>query len=170
MAQRNIAEILFPVNEEIGYQRGDELAQRAAAALADRFDAPTIIALTDALSFVDRVGGQLYITALRRKVDRLGNFVSDEQEGEFRSAGLAFLYESRDAKVKRARGPQAAFGYPVDDTSAPAVEIEAPGEDGYALRDEIEAEAGAAAEEGPDLSLPEPDPDEVEDPEPVAVE
>lgn len=153
--RRNIAEILFPVNAELGYERGDELAQRASAALADRFDAPTIIALTDALSFIDRVGGQLYITTARRKVNLDGQMVGKDEEGEFRSFGLTFLYESRDAALTKgpARPPETAFGVEIRDTSEPPTEvqeefvsIEVPGiepdedlED-VNLRDQIEAE------------------------------
>lgn len=155
--RRNIAEILFPVNEEVGYERGDELAHRAAVALADRFDAPTIIAVTDALSFIDRVGGQLYITTARRKVNLDGQMVGKDEEGEFRSFGLTFVYESRDAALTKgpARPPETAFGVEVRDTSEPPTEVEVmdvgdiiaePPLDEKTIRDEIEAEVRANEE------------------------
>lgn len=168
--RRNLAEILFPENERVGYERGDDLAQRAAAALADRFDAPTIIALTDALAFVDRVGGQLYVTTVRRKVDRTGNLVDDQAEGEFRSFGLTINYESRDAKVERAREPTVALGIPVTDAGEPAAQVALPAlgaETGPAIE---EAEADATAEEELEPSFEEPEPGEPRAPEPVTAE
>lgn len=148
--KRNLAEILFPAAEREGFVPGDEAAHRAASALADRFDAATIIAVTDALSFASRVGGQLLVTTLRTRLDASGRPVGEDQDGEYRTVGLSLDYESRDAKVEEIRRPERVFGIPVTDASEPPTQIDtAPPEptngavepDGSDLRDEIEAEA-----------------------------
>jgi hypothetical protein len=148
--RRNLAEILFPEARREGFYPGDEAAHRAAQALADRFDAATIIAVTDALSFTSRVGGQLLITTLRTRLDSSGRPVGEDEPGEYRTVGVSLEYESRDAKVTEIKRPELVFRVPVTDTADPPTVIETPAdqrdpEDG-GLRDEIEAEVAADAD------------------------
>lgn len=114
-------EVIYPENHQDGYLPGDEAAHRAAAALADRADAPTIAALTDMLTFLERVGGQFHVTALR--------LASEVQEGEWDTQGIGFNFETRDARVMVAKAPEEInfgqlTGVPITDSQAPAVEVE----------------------------------------------
>lgn len=126
-------EVAFPENEVNGYVPGDEAAHRAAAALADRADAPTIAAFADALAFLERIGGQFHVVALRRAVGE-----------EFETVGLGFRYETRDARVQIAEPPEEVFGVAVTDSGAPAVvvaqETDEPGTSDSSTSDEAAAE------------------------------
>lgn len=140
--KRDFATVIFEENFQAGYRPGDEHAHRAAAALADRFDAPTIRAVADALSFLDRIGGQMYVVTLRRQV----------AEDEYETEALHLRYETRDAKMHIAPPPEHVGSVPIEDFSEPPtrIEIDAPvGEEEVEtdLRDEIEAEAEALDEE-----------------------
>lgn len=108
-------EVIFAEDNQIGFEPGDEAAHRAAAALADRADAPTIGALTDMLTFLERIGGQFHVTALRLE--------SAPDAGDWETCGLAFNYETRDARVKLADAPEQVFNVPVTDSQAPATEV-----------------------------------------------
>lgn len=124
MAQRNVANLAFPLNEEDGFEPGDDRAYRAALAMADRFDAPTIIAFTDALAYLFKMGGQLEIVTLREWVDRDGQPVAKDEPGEYRTLGFSAFYETRDAKIQRAKPPTEALGVPVTGFDAPPSEAE----------------------------------------------
>lgn len=119
--ERNF-DTLYIRNERAGYQVGDDAAHRAAAALADRADAPTIIALTDLLTMNELIGGQFYVTAVRDKVDRYGNRVPDG-DGNFETIGLVFNFETRDVRVEPAQAPETVLGLPVTDSHAPATQV-----------------------------------------------
>jgi hypothetical protein len=110
MARKLIGDIVFAQNEELGYYPGDEAAHRAALALADRFDAPTIIALTNALTFTREMGGQFWAVTLRERVNEQGEFVPEDQPGEYRTVMLRFEYESRDARLAKATVPPSQVG------------------------------------------------------------
>jgi len=147
MARKLIGDIVFAQNEKLGYFPGDEAAHRAALALADRFDAPTIIALTDALTFTREMGGQFWAVALRERVNEQGEFVAEDQPGEYQTALLRFEYESRDARIaKSTTPPSQVAGIPVSDFSEAPTRIavaEAPpmtDEESETLREEIEQE------------------------------
>lgn len=152
--KRDFATVIFAQNAQEGFGVGDQAAHHAALGLAQRCDAPTILALTDLMAFLDRVGGQAHITTLRRR---------DEDELSYTTEALAIGYETRDAKVVVAQGPQmipieGADGVPVEvpveefDQPPTRVEIERPAapdvEDD--VRDEIEHEADALATEEPE--------------------
>lgn len=153
MARRNIADIVFEENRRLGFLPGDEAAHRAAAALADRFDAPTIIALTNGMAFMEAMGGQLYAITLRERLNAEGRLAEDGEPGEYETAVIRFEYESRDARVVAAPAPTDVIGIPIEDFSQAPTRIEAdPGAPEQPdvepdLRDEIEAEADAAAQE-----------------------
>lgn len=147
--KRDFATVIFEENFERGYRPGDEHAHRAAAALADRFDAPTIQAVADALSFLNRIGGQMYIVTLRRQV----------AEDEYETEAIHVRYETRDAKMHIAPSPDQVGAVPIQDFSEPPtrIEIDAPGREAEEevetdLRDEIEAEAEALDEESAAVS------------------
>lgn len=148
--RRPFADVVF--DEEFV---GSEASHRAAAALADRLDPGTIIALTDAMAFLERCGGQFHVVTLRRKVDFEGRSVAEDEPGEWRTQAFHFEYESRDAKVTLARPPAAVAGVPIVDFSEPPTLLETeedPAPDVESdLRDEIEAEAAEM-----DLSSEEP--------------
>jgi hypothetical protein len=122
--QRTFAEILFRQNEANGYRPGDDAAHRAAAALADRHDAPTIAAIFDALAFAERVGGQFHVVTLREKFNDLGEHVADDAEGEWETAALLIKYESRDARIILAKPPEQVFGVPVTEFEEPPTTVE----------------------------------------------
>jgi hypothetical protein len=125
MAQRKFVDLLFPTQQAAGFERGGVDAHRAAGALADRFDAPTIIGFTDALSFLDRMGGQLHIVTLREKVDPEGNPLDEKDpSGEWRTLGMRMVYETRDARIHRARDPEEVLGVEIRDFSEPAVAVQ----------------------------------------------
>lgn len=151
MAQRTIGTSAFPENERSGFVPGDEAAYRAAYALADRLDAPTIIALTDAISYTVTMGGQVHAVTLRDWVDADGRLVPESEPGQWRTVGISFLYETRDARMQAARPPKEVLDIPVADFQEPATHIEtdvpAAPEDESDLRDVIEAEADALADE-----------------------
>ena len=125
MARKVIGDIVFAQNEELGYYPGDEAAHRAALALADRFDAPTIIALTNALTFTREMGGQFWAVTLRERVNENGEFVPEDQPGEYQTVMLRFDYESRDARIAKATTPPSQVGgIPVSDFSQAPTRIE----------------------------------------------
>jgi len=146
MARKLIGDIVLAQNEELGFYPGDEAAHRAALALADRFDAPTIIALTNALTFTQEMGGQFWAVTLRERVNEAGEFVPEDQSGEYQTVMLRFEYESRDARIAKATTPPSHVGgVPVSDFGeAPTkIEVKAPpvtDEEPESLRDEIERE------------------------------
>lgn len=147
--RRNLADIVFQDGAEQGYRPGDEHAHRAAAALADRFDAPTIIALTDAFSFLKSMGGQLFVITLRERVDIAGNLVDEKEPGgEWRTIAMRVAYETQDGRVAAAKPPKEILGVEVTEFREPPTRVELGAatevpEDEHDLRDEIEAEADA---------------------------
>lgn len=145
--RRNLAEILFPENRAEGYEPGDEAAYRAATALADRFDAPTIIAVTDALAFLERVGGQMLVTTLRTRLNSAGQPVGDGEPGEYRTVGISVEYESRDAKVEQIKRPAEVFGIEVRDTSEPPTQVETPAPVSHDEPEALEAAEAADTED-----------------------
>lgn len=149
MAQYKVADIIFPLNEQEGFEPGDQAAHRAALAMGDRFDAPTIIAVTDALSYLLMRGGQIQMATLREWVDANGSPASKEEAGEYRTLALTAFYETRDAKLQRAKPIAAVSGIPVEDFDQP------PTEAGYST---LEPEPGPADEE------PEQQPEPVDEP------
>jgi hypothetical protein len=122
--QRTISESVFPHNEDQGFSPGDQHAHRAAAALADRFDAPTIIALTDAMAFTTRIGGQLHAVTLREWVDAQGNLVPEDEPGHWSTMAIRFLYETRDGKIVAAKPPKEILGVHVEEFDQPPTPIE----------------------------------------------
>jgi hypothetical protein len=105
-------------NEQDGYRIGDQAAQVAGAALAARTDAPTLQAIADMLTLLERVGGQFYVTAVR---------IKSELDPDWHISGLTFDYETRDAKVQTLEPPDEVRGLPVTDSSAAPTQIESPG-------------------------------------------
>ena len=83
-------QVIYPENVADGYQPGDEHALHAALALAQKADAPTINALSEMLTLLEIVGGQVHVTALR--VD---------QDGRFTTEALGFHFNTADAKLKK---------------------------------------------------------------------
>lgn len=144
-------QVIFLENQKQGYAPGDQAAHFGANALAEKTDYPTIEAVTDMVTMLERIGGQMYVTALR---------IKNVETGEYDTHGLAFNYETRDVRLVEAGPPEEAFGFPVTDSQAPpeVVTVEAgptpelegddfePGE-AADLRDEIEAEVAAALDE-----------------------
>jgi hypothetical protein len=124
MSQYKVADIVLPINEQEGYEAGDQSAHRAALAMGDRFDAPTIIALTDMLSYLMMRGGQASMTTVRDRVGRDGLPVADGEPGEYRTLGLTIFYETRDAKLQLAKPPERIQGIPVEDFDRPPTEID----------------------------------------------
>jgi hypothetical protein len=154
--ERNFATYLAE-NMQQGYVPGDEAAHRAAAALAERADAPTILALTDMLALLERIGGQFYVTSVRIKDSALGP--------DWHIAGVTFDYETRDAKVERLEPPEEVDGVPVTDSSGPGITVEIErAEDGGELDltspylDDQARAAESAAEDRPDAEESEPEP------------
>lgn len=140
--RRDFANIILAQNAQAGFRPGDEAAHRAAAALADRFDAPTIIALTDAVTFLERMGGQLHVVTLRERIDQEGNMVEHDAPGsEWLTLAFHLRYETQDARVALAKPPESILGVPVTDMAEPPMPVAA--EPAESLRDEIEAEAEA---------------------------
>lgn len=148
MAQRNFVDLSFPAHESAGLMPGDEHAHRAAAAMGDRFDAPTIIALTDALSFLDRMGGQLYAVTLRERVNLRGQMVSEGEPGEWRTIALRISYETRDGRISQAKPPKEILGVPVADfgASSTQIEVDRPEDSQPEPDPELEAEPSSVAE------------------------
>lgn len=126
MSQYKVADIVFPLNEQDGYEPGDAAAHRAALGMADRFDAPTILAVTDALSYLLMRGGQIQMATLREWVDRDGRPTEKDQPGEYRTLALTAFYETRDAKIQRAKPVTDVKGIPVEDFDRPATETDYP--------------------------------------------
>jgi len=124
MSQYKVADIVFPLNEQEGYEPGDQNAHRAALAMADRFDAPTIIAVTDALRYLTMRGGQLEIVTIRERFDDQGNRVSKDEPGEYETLSLHLFYETRDAKLARIKPPTEIRGVPVEDFDRPPTEYD----------------------------------------------
>jgi hypothetical protein len=148
MAPRKFS-VNYLANQADGFQPGDEAAHRAAAALGDRADMPTIAAFSEMLAMLERVGGQFYVTALR----------VPNEEGEFDTLGLVFNYETRDAKIEFLLPPEEISGVPVTDISAEPtrIEVEVPGNSGDGLTDEEREFSDPTPEPDPEEeSLPEP--------------
>lgn len=124
MAQRKLFDLIFSLHEEGGYEPGDVAAHRAALAMGDRFDAPTIIALTDAMTYLQKMGGQLELVTIRQKVDAEGRPVGGGEQGEWLTSGMTAAYETRDAKIQRAKPITEALGFPVESFDHPATEVE----------------------------------------------
>lgn len=113
--KRNFASV-YSENDSDGYRVGDEAAHVAAAALAQRLDAPTIARITDMVTLFETVGGQVYVTPLR---------VQDPDDpGTYNVAALVFNYETRDIKVQKFEPPEEVLGVPVTESHEPGVEIE----------------------------------------------
>lgn len=139
MARKLIGDIVLAENRERGHFPGDADAHRAAQALADRFDAATIIALTNALTFTQEMGGQFWAVTLRERVGEDGQLAGEDQPGEYQTVMLRFEYESRDARIAKATAPPADVGgVPISDFSEAPTRIDVPDEEN--LRDEIERE------------------------------
>ncbi len=132
--KRNFAEVVYQENAQDGFAPGDEAAHRAAAALADRADAPTIGVLTDMLAFLERVGGQFHVTALRLEAN----------PDEWETHGFGLMVETRDARLKVAEAPETVRGVAITDMQGPPVELDA-------LESEESAEVPVV-----DLDSPEP--------------
>lgn len=136
---------VYAENEASGYEIGDQEAHRVAAALGDRADAPTLRAFHDMLTLLERVGGQFHVTAVR----------TEREDGEFNTVGLAFNYETRDARLKEAAAPDTVLGYPVTPSDSPPTEVDveqhesstAPSESTGGSSPEPDQEAAAAEEE-----------------------
>jgi len=126
MAQYKVADLIFPLNQQEGYEPGDEAAHRAALALADRFDAPTIIAVTDALRYLTMRGGQMEMATLRERIGPDGQPVGKDDPGEYVTLGLTIFYETRDAKMARIKPIADVRGIPVEDFDRPPTEYEGP--------------------------------------------
>jgi hypothetical protein len=124
MARKRIADIVLAENRELGFYPGDEAAHRAAGALADRFDAPTIIALTDMLAFAQEMGGQLYGVTLRERLTPDGRLAQEGEPGQYETAMIRFEYESRDARVVAADPPSEIGGVEVSEFSEAPTRLE----------------------------------------------
>jgi hypothetical protein len=153
MARKRIEDIVLQQNRELGYYPGDEAAHRAAGALADRFDAPTIISFTNLLTYIAEMGGQGYVVTLRERLTPDGRLAAEGEPGEYQTAMLRFEYESRDARVVAAPSPQDVAGIQVTEFSeAPSrIELKEPpvtDEEPETLQveEEIRAEDAALAE------------------------
>jgi hypothetical protein len=105
---------IYPANEVQGYEVGDTAAQQAALGLAQRADAPTIAALSDMLTLLERVGGQFHVTAVRKQ----------EEGQDWETVGFAFNYETRDARLVVASSPEDALSIPITDSQTPPTEVE----------------------------------------------
>lgn len=128
----------YPQNDREGFRPGDDAAHRAAAALGDRADQPTIAAFSEMLAMLERVGGQFYVTAFRQKV---------EEDGDFETAGLVFRYETRDVSIEFFSEPTEIAGIPVTDSSDTSVRVlvKTPAEPTPEPEPEADREAEAAA-------------------------
>lgn len=139
--ERLLAQVVYPENQQAGFAVGDEAAHRAALDLAERADAPTIMAFVDALRCLELIGGQLHIISLR---------TAATQGGPWETKGFAINYESRDASMVQAKPPEEVFGIPVTDLGEPSPEVE-PDE-----FDEEEPLDEAVPEEPAEEKVPEP--------------
>lgn len=157
MARRPLPDLIFEQHRREGFVPGDEAAHRAASALADRFDAPTIIALTDAMAFLELMGGQLYAVTLRERLNAEGRLAKDGEPGDYVTAVMRLEYESRDARVVEAPEPDEVLGIEVTDFSKAPTRLEpeapAPPEDENDLRDDEPAEADASADQDEPVAL-----------------
>jgi Phage Tail Collar Domain len=127
MARKLIGDIVLAENRELGFLPGDAAAHRAAAALADRFDAPTIISLTNAITYTQEMGGQFWGVTLRQRVNEQGELVPEDQPGEYQTVMLRFEYESRDARIAKASTPPSEVGgIEVSDFSEAPTKIQVP--------------------------------------------
>jgi hypothetical protein len=125
----------------VGYQPGDEAARGVALGLAEKLDAPTLLALDKLVTLLETVGGQVYVMAVRSE-DELGS-------EDFKTVGLDFHYQTRDARLKIEAQPEEALGVPVTDMEAPPVSI-APEQDGsgdYQSEPEVASVEEGATEE-----------------------
>jgi hypothetical protein len=142
--KRELAKLVFAEHEVRGFAVGDQAAHIAAADLANRADAPTIMALADILRMADLVGGQMTITAFR---------VGPSQRGEWETKGLDITMETRDARLVVVQPPDEVFGTPVTEFLEDAPEVS------------VEEAAGLLGDPEED-DEPEPEPDA----EPLAVD
>jgi hypothetical protein len=142
MARKRIEDIVIAQNREAGCFPGDAAAHRAASALADRFDAPTIITLTNLLTYIDQMGGQGYIVTLRERITPDGRLAQEDEPGEYETAMLRFEYESRDARVVAAPPPEEIEGVRVSEFSEAPTRIDVSSDQG---EDAALAEADMAA-------------------------
>lgn len=150
MARKRIDDIVIAQNRDQGYYPGDAAAHRAASALADRFDGPTIISLTNLLTFISEMGGQGYIVTLRERLTPDGRLAQEGEPGEYETAMLRFEYESRDARVVAAPPPEDIGGVAVSEFSAAPTRIEVEDIEGATeeeVRDDISQIAAASAEQ-----------------------
>lgn len=106
--------VVFPENESVGNEPGDQAAHAVAQGLAERCDAPTLLALNDAMTLLERVGGQFHLVALRKPI---------EGSDEYETFGIAFRYETRDVRLKEAKAPTEVLGLPVSDCQVPESEL-----------------------------------------------
>jgi hypothetical protein len=155
MARKRIEDIVIAQNREQGYFPGDAAAHRAASALADRFDGPTIISFTNLLTFISEMGGQGYVVTLRERLTPDGRLAQEGEPGEYETAMLRFEYESRDARVVAAPPPEAISGVAVAEFSeAPTLisveDMPSHEEDERAAVDEEQAAADDLAETAAD--------------------
>lgn len=139
---------IYRENEAEGYVPGDEAAHVAAAALAQRADAPTIARLTDVLTFLDEVGGQFHIYAFRAQAE----------DDVYQTEALIFDFETRDFKVQPAKPREELGGIPLTDAHLPGTPVE----ESVAIPVE-RPEEEADIDEGP---LPEESEAAIEEPEP----
>jgi hypothetical protein len=128
---------IFDENLAEGYEPGDQAAQIAAGALAQRLDAPTIGRILDMVSLLETVGGQFYITPLRVQ--------SEFDPGAYEVTALVFNYETRDIKVQRLEAPDEIQGLPVTGSHEEGVRIEV-GEPEVDPEPEVDAEPEPGAE------------------------
>jgi hypothetical protein len=139
--ERLLAQVVYPENQQAGFAVGDEAAHRAALDLAERADAPTIMALVDSLRCLELIGGQLHIITLR---------TAATQDGPWETKGFAINYESRDASMVQPKPPEEVFGVPVTELGEPSPELAEP-------EPEEPPQNGAAPEDEPiEEKLPEP--------------
>lgn len=85
---------------------GDQDAMNAAMAMAHRFDGDVIRSVSDALTSMDRLGGQLGVQVQRVKVDGEGTPVDRDEPGYWLTYGFIFSVESRDASVQEIKLPE----------------------------------------------------------------
>lgn len=143
MARKRIEDIVIAQNREQGYFPGDAAAHRAASALADRFDGPTIISLTNLLTFISEMGGQGYVVTLRERLTADGRLAQEGEPGEYETAMLRFEYESRDARIVAASPPGEIAGAAVTEFSEAPTRIEVGGEDERMAESDMAAGAEA---------------------------
>jgi hypothetical protein len=97
--------------EPIYAESPDESSQIIGAGIGASYGPNLVLGLSDLLSLLNRVGGQAYITAVRRKFDPEGNIVpADPQiekatDGEWATVGYLIQYENRDTRLGVSKFP-----------------------------------------------------------------